>query len=111
MMVPVEQDGRLVGVVQLMSVHERYDKRDLAIFEGLVAQMAAAVRNARLQRERLRLEAPGGGGRAPPAGRGRAAHVLDVVGDGIFLVGSDGAIGLWNRAAAAVTGLEPQRVL
>jgi two-component system phosphate regulon sensor histidine kinase PhoR len=111
MMVPVEQDGRVVGVVQLMSDHDRYDTRDLELFEGLVAQMAAAVRNARLQRERLRLEAAEAAARAAAAERERAAHVLDVVGDGIFLVDCDGAIRLWNRAAAAVTGLEPERVL
>src|SRR5215208_5449005 len=111
MMVPVEQEGQVVGVVQLMSDHDRYDTRDLEVFEGLVAQMAAAVRNARLQRERLRLEAAAAAARAAAAERERAAHVLDVVGDGIFLVDGDGSIGLWNRAAAAVTGLEPERVL
>jgi len=111
MMVPVEHEGRVVGVVQLMSDHERYEPHDLEIFEGLVAQMAAAVRNARLQRERLRLEAAEAAARAVAAERERAAHVLDVVGDGIFLVDGDGTIGLWNRAAAAVTGLEPEGVL
>src|SRR5215216_5093410 len=111
MMVPVEHEGRVVGVVQLMSDHERYEPHDLEIFEGLVAQMAAAVRNARLQRERRRLEAAEAAALATAAERERAAHVLDVVGDGIFLVDGDGTIGLWNRAAAVVTGLEPARVL
>jgi two-component system phosphate regulon sensor histidine kinase PhoR len=111
MMVPVEHERRVVGVVQLMSDRDRYDARDLEIFEGLVAQMAAAVRNARLQRERLRLEAAEAAARAVAAERERAAHVLDVVGDGIFLVDADGTIGLWNRAAAAVTGLDPEGVL
>ena len=111
MMVPVEQEGQVVGVVQLMSDHDRYDARDLEVFEGLVAQMAAAVRNARLQRERLRLEAAEAAARAVAAERELAAHVLYVVGDGIFLVDGDGTIGLWNRAAAAVTGLEPEGVL
>ena len=111
MMVPVEQEGQVVGVVQLMSDHDRYDTRDLEVFEGLVAQMAAAVRNARLQRERLRLEAAEAAARAVAAERELAAHVLDVVGDGIFLVDGKGTIELWNRAAAAVTGLEAERVL
>src|SRR5215204_882205 len=102
MMVPVEQEGQVVGVVQLMSDHDRYDTRDLEVFEGLVAQMAAAVRNARLQRERLRLEAAEAAARAVAAERELAAHVLDVVGDGIFLVDGKGTIELWNRAAAAV---------
>src|SRR5215217_5967699 len=111
MMVPVEQEGQVVGVVQLMSDHDRYDTRDLEVFEGLVAQLAAAVRNARLQRERRRLEAAEAAALATAAERERAAHVLDVVGDGIFLVDGDGSIGLWNHAAAVVTGLDPERVL
>jgi signal transduction histidine kinase len=110
-MVPVKHEQRVDGVVQLMSDSGRYDRRDLEIFEGLVAQMSVAVRNARLQRERLRLEAAEAAARAVAAERERAAHVLDVVGEGIFLVGGDGTIGLWNRAAAAVTGLDPTRVL
>ena len=111
MMVPVTHESRVVGVVQLMSDRGQYDRRDLQIFEGLVAQMAAAVRNARLQRERLRLEAAEAAARATAAEREQAAHVLDVVGDGIFLVDAEGAIRLWNRAASLVTGLAPEHVL
>jgi two-component system phosphate regulon sensor histidine kinase PhoR len=35
----------------------------------------------------------------------RHARVLEHVGDGVFLVGRDGMIRLWNRAAEAITGV------
>jgi len=37
--------------------------------------------------------------------RDQAEHVLDHVGDGIFLVDRDGLVRLWNPAAEAITGL------
>jgi PAS domain S-box-containing protein len=37
--------------------------------------------------------------------RARAEHVLERVGDGVFLVDRDGVIRLWNPAAEAITGL------
>ena len=67
--------------------------------------MAAAVRNARLQKEQRRLEAAEAAARAVAAEREQAAFVLDLVGDGIFLVDEAGIVRLWNRAAAQVTGL------
>src|SRR6266550_500140 len=50
---------------------------------------------------------------APVVGRNRlathqriqAARVLSHVGDGVFLIDSDGVIRLWNTAAEAITGL------
>src|SRR6266513_3256861 len=47
MMVPVWHEGQVVGVVQLMSSTTPYAPEQLELLEGLVAQMAAAVRNAR----------------------------------------------------------------
>jgi two-component system, OmpR family, phosphate regulon sensor histidine kinase PhoR len=41
----------------------------------------------------------------------RHARVLDHVGDGVFLVDDDGLVQLWNPAAAAITGLEPESVV
>jgi PAS domain S-box-containing protein len=105
MMVPVKHEGRVVGVVQLMSDDGRYAANQLEIFEGLVAQMGAAVRNARLQQERRRLEAAEAAARAVAAERAQAARVVDAVGDGIFLLDQDGVVRLWNRAAERVTGL------
>ena len=105
MMVPVKHDGHVVGVVQLMTDDGRYAPNELEIFEGLVAQMGAAVRNARLQQERRRLEAAEAAARAVAAERAQAARVVNAVGDGIFLLDQDGVVRLWNRAAELVTGL------
>ena len=111
MMVPVEDDGRVVGVVQLMTDSGTYSEDDLELFDGLVAQMGAAVRNARLQQERRRLEAAEAAALAVAREREQAAHVADAVGDGIFLVDAEGVVRLWNRAAAFVTGLRSEDVL
>jgi two-component system, OmpR family, phosphate regulon sensor histidine kinase PhoR len=111
MMVPVKHEGRVVGVVQVMSDRGQYSPEQLEVVEGLVGQMAAAVRNARLQKERARLEAAEAAARAVAAEREQAARVLEAVGDGIFLVDGDGRVRLWNRAAEQVTGLRSQAVL
>jgi PAS domain S-box-containing protein len=111
MMVPVKDEGRVVGVVQLMSAAGRYTSHQLELFEGLVSQMGAAVRNARLQQERRRLEAAEAAARAIATERELAAHVLEAVGDGIFLVDADGVVQLWNRAAELLTGARASRVI
>lgn len=105
MMVPVTHEGGVVGVVQVMSDQGEYTAEQLELLDGLVAQMAAAVRNARLQKERRRLEAAEAAARAVAAEREQAANVLEAVGDGIFLLDGDGIVRLWNRAAELVTGL------
>jgi PAS domain S-box-containing protein len=109
MMVPVKHEGRVVGVVQVMSNNAEYSSEELELVEGLVGQMAAAVRNARLQQERRRLEAAEAAARAVAAEREQAANVLEAVGDGIFLVDADGVVRLWNRAAELITGVRPDR--
>lgn len=110
MMVPVKEDGRVVGVVQLMSDDGRYTADQLEIFEGLVAQMGAAVRNSRLQLDRRRLEAAEAAARAVAAERAQAARVVDAVGDGIFLLDREGIVSLWNRAAELLTGRRATQV-
>jgi PAS domain S-box-containing protein len=109
MMVPVKHEGLVVGVVQLMSNAGEYTAEDLDLFEGLVGQMGAAVRNARLQTERRRLEAAEAAARAIAAEREQAARVLAAVADAIFLVDTDGVVRLWNRAAELVTGVRAAR--
>jgi PAS domain S-box-containing protein len=47
---PVKLAGRVVGVVQVMSDTITYTDDQLELVDGLVAQMAAAVRNAKLYR-------------------------------------------------------------
>jgi signal transduction histidine kinase len=105
LMVPVKHESRVVGVVQVMRDAGVYTPAQLELVEGLVGQMAAAVRNARLQKERARLEAAEAAALAVAAEREQAAHVLEAVGDGIFLVDDDGVVRFWNRAAELVTGI------
>jgi PAS domain S-box-containing protein len=110
LMVPVKHEGVVVGVVQVMRDQGAYSPDELELVEGLVAQMAAAVRNARLQKERRRLEAAEAAALAVAAEREQAAQVLDAVGDGIFLVDSDGWVRVWNRAAERITGVSASAV-
>jgi signal transduction histidine kinase len=74
MMIPVKHEGAVVGVVQLMSDHSTYEEAQLELAEGMVAQMSAAVRNARLHEERLRLEAAAAAAGAATAERERGAR-------------------------------------
>jgi PAS domain S-box-containing protein len=110
MMVPVTHEDGVVGVVQVMADTGSYDQEQLEVVDGLVAQMAAAVRNARLQKERRRLEVAEAAARAAAAEREQAANVLEAVGDGIFLVDHHGIVRLWNRAAELATGLVAEEV-
>jgi signal transduction histidine kinase len=109
MMVPIKQDGAVIGVVQLMRDRGVYTQRDLELFSALVGLMHAAVRNARLQVERARLEAVAAVERTRADEREQAARLLELVGDGIILVDGAGVIAFSNRAADAVTGLELRR--
>jgi two-component system phosphate regulon sensor histidine kinase PhoR len=111
LMVPVKHEGKVVGVVQLMSSRVAYSREQLELVEGIVGQMGAAVRNARLQHERLRLEAAEAAAKAAAAERERAANVLEAVGDGIFLIDAEGVVRLWNSAAVLATGLPAESVL
>jgi PAS domain S-box-containing protein len=111
MMVPIRHEGSVVGVVQLMSDHEGYRPAQLELAEAMVAQLGAAVRNARLHEERLRLEASAAAARATALERERAAHVLEAVGDGVLYVREQGTVEFWNRAAEAVTGLPREAAL
>jgi PAS domain S-box-containing protein len=110
MMIPVKHEGRVVGVVQLMSDRHAYSASQLELAEGLVAQLAAAVRNARLHEERTRLQAAEEAARAVASEREHAARLLEAVGDGIVLVDEAGDVRFWNSAAEVVTGLSAEHV-
>ena len=74
------------------------------IATGIAAQTGTAIEKARLlaaERE----------ARAEAEARSYAAASLEYVEDGIVLVDGEGAIRLWNRAAATITGLDPATVL
>jgi PAS domain S-box-containing protein len=111
MMAPVRDEGHVVGVVQLMTNRGQYSPEQLELFDGLVAQMGASVRNVRLQQERRRLESAEAAARAVAAEREQAAHVLQALGDGTFFVDGDGLVRLWNRAATLATGLDAEQVV
>ncbi len=111
MMLPVKHEGRVVGVVQLMSDRVRYDTEQLELAEGMVAQLGAAVRNARLHLETTKLAADAAAARAAAREREQAAQVLEAVGDGIFFVDDEGLVRFWTSAAEAITGLARADVL
>jgi two-component system phosphate regulon sensor histidine kinase PhoR len=87
-------------------MHEtvRYDDEQLELAEGLVGLMAAAVRNARLHERAQDEAAARARAEATAATREQAARVLEAVGDGVLMVGTDGKLRFWNRAAELVTG-------
>jgi PAS domain S-box-containing protein len=111
MMVPVKHEGRVVGVVQLMSDERTYTDEDLELVEGLVGQMGAAVRMARLHAERGRAEAAEAAAQAVAAEREQAARLLEAVGEGIFYVRRDGVVRFWNRSAELIVGLSSADVI
>ncbi len=104
MMLPVKHEGRVVGVVQLMTDRLEYTKEQLELAEGLVGLMGASARNARLYQEAQSEAAARARAEATAAEREHAARVLEAVGDGVFLLDDDGIVQLWNRAAELVTG-------
>ena len=104
MMVPVKHEGNVVGVVQLMSDGDPYTAEQLELAEGLIAQMAASVRNARLHKAAQAETAARVRAEAVAAEREQAANVLEAVGEGIFLLDDEGIVRLWNRSAELVTG-------
>src|SRR5689334_2313602 len=111
MMVPVRHEGRVVGVVQLMSDERTYTDEDLEVVEGLAGLMAAAVGMARLQAERTRAEAAEAAAKAVAAEREQAARLFEAVGDGIFYVRRNGVVRFWNRSAELITGLRSEDML
>jgi PAS domain S-box-containing protein len=105
MMIPVKHEGDVVGVVQLMNDRAPYSSEQLELAEALVGLMGAAVRNARLHEAATTEAAARARAETIAAERENAARVLEAVGDGIFLLLDDGTIGVWNRAAERITGV------
>jgi signal transduction histidine kinase len=104
MMLPIKHEGRVVGVVQLMTDRLEYTNEQLELAEGLVGLMGASARNARLYQEAQSEAAARARAEATAAEREHAARVLEAVGDGVFLLDDGGVVGLWNRGAELVTG-------
>jgi PAS domain S-box-containing protein len=94
---PLKLGNRVLGVVQVGTlVPHRFTPEEVHMLEVVADQSALAV-------DRARLHAFGQRGRADAAG---TANVLDHVDEGIFMLDSQQVVRLWNRAAAAITGLE-----
>jgi signal transduction histidine kinase len=110
-MVPVKHEGQVVGVVQVMSDRAPYSAEHAELLEALVAQMSAAVRNAKLYEERRRLEAAAEAARAVAAEREQAARVLAAVGEGIVLVDDTGVVRLVNPEGARIAGRSPDEIV
>jgi GAF domain-containing protein len=93
MCVPLVARGRILGAITLLSDRpdRHFGRSELATAEELARRAAVAVDNARLYDEAER--------------RGDAARVIEQVGDGVFMVDSEGIVRLWNRAAEAITQL------
>ena len=111
LMLPIKHEGEVVGVVQLMDERATYDEDQLALAEGLVSLMAAAVRNARLHEHAQEQAARRAAAEATAAVGEQSARVLEAVGDGVLYVRDDGVIRFWNRAAELVTGRAREEVI
>jgi signal transduction histidine kinase len=99
MCVPLVARGRVLGAITLLSDRpgRHFGPSDLATARELARRAAVAVDNARLYDQAER--------------RADAARVLEHIGDGVFLVDSDGTVRLWNRAAEAITQLPAQELV
>ena len=96
--VPLVARGEVFGAISLVTAESgrAYGDDDLALAVDLAHHAAAAIDTARSTTRR---------------GAGRAARVLEAVGDGVVLVDRDGVIRLWNTAAATITGVPEEDVL
>ncbi|HUP33131.1 MAG TPA: PAS domain-containing protein [Gaiellaceae bacterium] len=98
MLVPIVSRGEALGILTLGSRHPgRFDEHDLDLAQELAGRAAVAMDTARLVDELRR--------------RAQASQALEFVGDGVFLVGDDGLIRLWNPAAARITGIAEHDVV
>jgi PAS domain S-box-containing protein len=94
---PLHLGDRVLGVVQVGTLApHRFTSEEVQMLELVADHSALAVDRARLYAsvQRARAEAT------------RVAHVLDHLDEGIFMLDSQHVVRLWNRAAAAITGLD-----
>jgi signal transduction histidine kinase/DNA-binding response OmpR family regulator len=88
----VAEDGTSLGLIHLSDkVEGEFTATDEAVLVQLAQIASSAVQRARLYRAAEE--------------RAEAARVLEAVGDGVLLVGRDGCVRHWNRAAEAITGI------
>jgi PAS domain S-box-containing protein len=112
LMAPVKHEGRVVGVVQLMSEQVTYTPEQLELMEGIVAQMSAAVRNARLYRAaQEELEARSRAETALRESEARFRAIFDSAAVGIAEVALDGRWLRVNDRLCEITGYTAEDLL
>ncbi len=112
LMAPVKHEGRVVGVVQVMSEEVTYTLDQLELMEGIVAQMSAAVRNARLYRAAQdELEARARAETALRESEARYRAIYDSAAVGISEVALDGRWLRVNERLCEITGYPAEELL
>jgi PAS domain S-box-containing protein len=112
LMAPVKHEGRVVGVVQVMSEAVTYTRDQLELMEGIVAQMSAAVRNARLYRAaQEELEARARAETALRDSEERYRAIFDSAAVGIAEVALDGRWLQVNERLCEITGYPADELL
>ena len=91
--VPLTARGRVIGAISFIrrDVPRGFDDGELALHHEVARRLAVAVDGARM--------------RAALEQRAQAAVVIETIDEGVVLLGEDGAIALWNPAAATITGI------
>jgi PAS domain S-box-containing protein len=100
LVVPVRYEDVPIGTLSFYALTEPrgFDHVSTAFAELIANEAADVLERARLHEKVLEE-------------RERAARVLAHIGDGVFFVDGEGAVRLWNPAAAEITGLQPGAVL
>jgi PAS domain S-box-containing protein len=103
--VPLLVEGRLLGVLRAGAREVgRFTDDDLRVLRLAADRIALALNQASLYEAAKEAQ-------REAQERGRAARILESVGDGVLLVDRDGCVRFWNEAAAAITGLPWRDVL
>jgi signal transduction histidine kinase/GAF domain-containing protein len=99
MTVPLRARERVLGAITFIaSTSDRsYGADDLAFAQELARRAAVAIENAQLHAETEK--------------RASASLVLDHVGEGVFLVDSQGIVRLWNPSAETITGIAAESIV
>jgi PAS domain S-box-containing protein len=97
--VPIVARGVTVGAISFITAESgrRYTETDLRAAEELALRAAAVVETSQLYEE--------------VEHRARASRALEAIADGVVLLDNDERVLLWNRAAAAMTGIEAADVI
>jgi signal transduction histidine kinase len=97
--VPIVARGVTVGAISFVTAESgrRYTETDLRAAEELALRAAAVVETSQLYDE--------------VEHRARASRALEAIADGVVLLDNDERVLLWNRAAAAMTGIEAADVI